>query len=128
MATNSDQDDIIAQNERLTIELAAARQNTSDLQAQLESLRAEHEKLKGQLEQVRKEFSSANETISASTKERDDLKAENETLKGKLADFDKAVAAKVAQLGFAEAVTTEAPAQAGETVNYTELCRAARGK
>jgi len=127
MATNSDQDDIIAQNERLTTQLAASRQNASDLKSQIETLRGENEKQKSQLEEARQGNTTAQETITALTKERDGLKAENETLKTRLADFDKAVAAKIAQMGFAKAATTETPVQAAETVNYTELCRAARG-
>jgi chromosome segregation ATPase len=127
MATNSDQDDIIAQNERLTSQLAASRQNATELRTQLETLRVDYDRSKTELLDARSSVTTLQQTLSARTKERDDLQAENESLKTKLADFDKAVAAKVTQLGFAKAASVENPAQQGETVNYTERCRAAKG-
>lgn len=127
MAANSDQDDIIAQNERLTTQLAASRQNASELKSQLEALRGDHEKQRTQLEEARKEVTTTKESLTTRTKERDDLKAENDSLKSKLADFDKAVAAKIAQMGFSKTALTQSPTKTEETVNYTELCRAARG-
>jgi chromosome segregation ATPase len=127
MATNSDQDDIIAQNERLTTQLAASRQHASELKNQFDTLRLEHDKTKSELTEARSGGATLQQTLNTRTKERDDLQAENDSLKTKLADFDKAVAAKIAQMGFAKTALTQSQTPAAENVNYTELCRAARG-
>lgn len=127
MATLSDQDDIIAQNERLTTQLAASRQHASELKNQLDALRVEHEKTKSELNETRSGGATLQQTLTALTKERDDVQAENESLKSKLEDFDKAVAAKIAQMGFSKTALTQPQTPAAETVNYTDLCRAAKG-
>jgi chromosome segregation ATPase len=127
MATNSDQDDIIAQNERLTTQLAASRQNASELKSQFDSLRDEHTKLKTELAEARSSGATLQQTLDARTKERDGFQAENQSIKTQLADFDKAVAAKIAQMGFSKTALTQIEPKPEDTVNYTDLCRAAKG-
>lgn len=142
MSANTDQDDIIAQSERLTTQLATARQTISTLQTDaqnlrvesgtlktmVETLRAENSAFKGQLADARQGQISTQEILTACVKERDALKSENEALVSKQADFDKAVAAKVTQMGFAKEAASQDLPQTGATRNYTEECKAARGK
>jgi chromosome segregation ATPase len=78
MATNSDQDDIVAQNERLTAHLAASRQHASELNSPLDALRAEHQLAKPQIDQLRTELYTARQTLADRTKERDALQTEND--------------------------------------------------
>lgn len=127
MATNSDQDDIIAQNERLTMQLAASRQNASELKSQFDTLRDEHARLKTELAEARNGSITLQQTLTERTKERDQLKTENDSLKNQLADFDKAVATKIAQMGFSKTALSQLQPKAEDTINYTDLCRAAKG-
>lgn len=127
MATNSDQDDIIAQNERLTTQLAASRQNASELKNQFGTLRGEHAQLKTELAEARNGSTALQQNLTERTRERDELKSENDSLKNQLADFDKAVATKIAQMGFSKTALSQLQPKAEDTVNYTDLCRAAKG-
>lgn len=122
-----DQTDILAQNEKLTADLATAQQNLTQANAAIEQLRKDNTQLQGRVDEATKGNETLTKALQARTKERDDLKAENERLTARTADFNKAVAADVAKHGIRQTAATHQQ-QSDKPMTATEKCLAAKAK
>lgn len=133
-----DEIDIIEMNEKLTAENAKLSESNTTFQSEIEKLTSANEGLGNQVKDLTSKFEAAQGDLESSkaevqtlTEERDSLKAtnesiaeENKTLKAKDYDFEKKVAAKVAELG----ISTSAPGgehrsetNEGETISRDEF-------
>jgi len=132
-----DEKDIIEQNEaltgqnaKLTADLEALQTQVAELTSTKTTLAEEFDAFKAQAKTETEQANANIETMKASlaevTKERDALKAKTEELTASQADFDAAVAKKVADLGItSEAVTQENPNHE-KKMSLTERARAAK--
>lgn len=114
-------DEIMAENSTLNSELATAKQNITNLTAQVGALTTERDAAKASLV-------AANSTITAMTSERDILKAANVKLDADMKDFNAKVAAEVAKHGInPKAASAEKTSEQKGKLTLTEQCLAAKG-
>jgi FtsZ-binding cell division protein ZapB len=135
-----DETDIIEMNDNLTKENASLVEKTAAFEAEIEKLEASLSEANEKVTTIAAENAELKEQVHTSTEaaataaqERDALKAENDKLtkanadlQASQEDFDKAVAAKVAEHGIASEAVAEAPKQAEQKQTLTERARAAK--
>ena len=133
-------DEIVAENAKLTSDLAVQTKLATDLTGQVAALQSDKTKLTGELDSAVKGLGVAQTNLAAVTKDRDDLKAkngqleaDNTKLQADMKDFNAKVATECAKHGIrGDAVAGAPDGQKGATEsatkgkNLTEMCKAAK--
>jgi len=115
-----DQNDVLAQVEKLNADLAAARQTIAALETSKGDLDA---RLKEANEKIVK-LAADNATLVS---ERDTFKASNEKLTADMADFNKKLAAEIAKHGIRGTQQTTIAQPQNKKLSYTDQLLAQRG-
>jgi hypothetical protein len=123
-------DEILAENTKLTADIAAAQKTIADLQAKCAMFEPGYvnavEKLTADIATVRAELATARTEFATVTKDRDTLKGENANLQASIKDFEFRVAAEVAKKGI-KFTESNRETKTGTPMTATEILLAARG-
>jgi regulator of replication initiation timing len=128
--TKADQSDVVAQNAKLTADLASITAEAVALRTQVSALTGENTTLKAEKATLQTNLTAANANLSTVTSERDTLKTENAKLVSEKTTFEAAVAARVSALGITDngrAGATGAAAGGDKKASLTEQVLQARG-
>jgi chromosome segregation ATPase len=121
-----DQTDVVAQLETAKTEHAALKAQFDTLTATHAALVTERDTLTASLATATSGVKNLTAVVEARTQERDTLQAKVATLEASQADFNKAVAEKVAQAGIAGKATGSGQAGKPENLTWTEKALAAK--
>lgn len=129
-----DQNDILDENEKLTAKVAAyeetikiATENIAKLTADLAAANEKLALLEANGESARNSIAVISQERDAAVTERNVIKAENEKLSADMEDFNRKVAAKVAELGISKTAVSAPPVPASVKLTATEKVLEARG-
>ena len=128
MADTKDQNDVIAQNEKLTKDLSSAQKEATDAKSELQKVTGEKSGLESQLTKANEDKATAEKNLATANKERDEAREEVKKLQASQSEFDKKLSAELSKHGIRSEASKETVVDPNKKLTLTEQCRLAKGQ